>query len=59
MLTMIRIRSNFKKRLKQKFIVFILLLSTFFVSYFLIKNTQNISNEIKVKEINIGADNEK
>ncbi|QIT36240.1 hypothetical protein WBP_0873 [Wolbachia endosymbiont of Brugia pahangi] len=37
----------------------ILLANTLFISYFLIRNAGNISNQIIVKEINIGADNER
>ncbi|RDD35279.1 hypothetical protein Wcon_00533 [Wolbachia endosymbiont of Cylisticus convexus] len=56
---MIKTRSNLKKRLKQKFVMLTLLINALFVSYFLIKNTGNTFNQIIVKEINIGADNEK
>jgi len=52
---MVKIRSNLKKR----FVVLTLLINALFISYFLIKNTKNIFNQIIVKEINIGADNEK
>jgi|GEM_PF-3781491 len=37
----------------------ILLVNVLFISYFLLRNTNNISNQTIVKEINIGADNEK
>lgn len=56
---MVKIRSNLKQRLKQRFVVLTLLINTLFISYFLIKNTKNTFNQIIVKEINIGADNEK
>ncbi len=56
---MVRIRTNLKKGLKRKFLALILLLSALFVSYFLVRNTDDTSNRIKVKEINIGVDNEK
>ncbi len=56
---MVKIISNLKKRLKQRFVVLTLLINTLFISYFLIKNTKNTFNQIIVKEINIGADNEK
>jgi hypothetical protein len=39
--------------------VLILLINALFVSYFLIRNISDTSNQIIVKEINIGADNEK
>lgn len=56
---MVKIRSNFKKKLKRRLIVFTILLSTLFTSFFLVRNTDNISHQIKVKEINIGANNDK
>ncbi|NUX01757.1 hypothetical protein GO685_04690 [Wolbachia endosymbiont of Madathamugadia hiepei] len=56
---MVRIRSNLKKKLRQRFIILILLVNVLFISYFLLRNTSNISNQTIVKEINIGADNEK
>lgn len=56
---MMKARSNLKKRLKKKFIVFIMLFIALFSLYFAIKNTDNIANQIRVKEINIGADNDK
>ncbi len=56
---MVMIRTNLKKRLKRRFLVLILLLNALLVSYFLIRNTDHTSNHIKIKEINIGADNEK
>ncbi len=56
---MIRVRLNLKKRLKQRFMMFTLLVNALFVSYFLIRHIGNTSNQIIAKEINIGADNEK
>jgi hypothetical protein len=56
---MIKVRLNLKKRLKQKFMMFTLLINALFVSYFLIRNTGKTSNQIIAKEINIGAGNEK
>ncbi|MDE5058195.1 hypothetical protein OZD61_05475 [Wolbachia endosymbiont of Drosophila bocki] len=56
---MIRVRLNLRKRLKQKFVMFTLLINALFVSYFLIRNTGNTSSQIIAKEINIGTDNEK
>lgn len=56
---MAKIRSSLKKWLKQKFVMLTLLISALFVSYFLIRNTGNTFNQMIVKEINIGADNEK
>ncbi|MDX5462258.1 MAG: hypothetical protein O7157_01650 [Wolbachia endosymbiont of Tetragnatha montana] len=56
---MIRVRSNLKKRLKQKLVMFTLLINALFISYFLIRNIGNTFNQIIAKEINIGADNEK
>jgi hypothetical protein len=56
---MVRIRSNLKKKLRRRFIILILLVNVLFISYFLLRNTSNISNQTIVKEINIGADNEK
>ncbi len=56
---MVNIRSNLKKRLKQRFVVLTLLVNVLFISYFLIKSTKNTFNQIIVKEINIGDDNEK
>jgi hypothetical protein len=56
---MVRVRSNLKKKLRRRFIVLILLVNVLFISYFLLRNTSNISNQTIVKEINIGADNEK
>jgi len=56
---MIKVRLNLKKRLKQKFVMFTLLINALFISYFLIRNTGNTSNQIIAKEINIGAGNEK
>jgi hypothetical protein len=56
---MVRIRANLKKKLRRRFIILILLANVLFISYFLLRNTSNISNQTIVKEINIGADNEK
>ncbi len=56
---MVRIRSNLKKKLGRRFIILILLVNVLFISYFLLRNTSSISNQTIVKEINIGADNEK
>lgn len=56
---MMKVRLNLKKRLKQRFVIFTLLINALFVSYFLIRNTGNTSNQIIAKEINIGAGNEK
>lgn len=56
---MVRVRSNLKKKLRRRFIILILLVNVLFISYFLLRNTSNISNQTIVKEINIGADNEK
>ncbi len=56
---MIRERLNLRKRLKQKFVMFTLLINALFISYFLIRNIGNTFNQIIAKEINIGADNEK
>ncbi|OCA06787.1 hypothetical protein wTpre_1134 [Wolbachia endosymbiont of Trichogramma pretiosum] len=56
---MVKIRSNLKKRLKQRFVVLALLINALLISYFLIKKTKNTFNQIVVKEINIGADNER
>ncbi|WCR59305.1 MAG: hypothetical protein PG978_000741 [Wolbachia endosymbiont of Ctenocephalides felis wCfeF] len=56
---MIRVRSNLKKKLRRRFIILILLVNVLFISYFLLRNTSDISNQTIVKEINIGADNEK
>jgi hypothetical protein len=56
---MVRVRSNLKKKLRRKFIILILLVNVLFISYFLLRNTSDISNQTIVKEINIGADNEK
>lgn len=56
---MVRVRSNLKKKLRRRFIMLILLVNVLFISYFLLRNTNNISNQTIVKEINIGADNEK
>ncbi len=56
---MVKARLNLKKRLRRKFVILILLINALFVSYFLIRNTNNISSQMIVKEIDIGADNEK
>ncbi len=56
---MVRIRSNLKKKLGRRFIILILLVNVLFISYFLLRNTSSLSNQTIVKEINIGADNEK
>jgi lipopolysaccharide export system protein LptC len=56
---MVRVRSNLKKKLRRRFIILILLVNVLFISYFLLRNTSDISNQTIVKEINIGADNEK
>lgn len=56
---MVRIRSNLKKKLTRRLIVLTLMLSALFTSFFLVRNTDNISHQIKVKEINIGASNDK
>lgn len=56
---MMRIRSHVKKRLKKKFIIFTMLFITLLVLYLSVKSADNIANQIIVKEINIGANNEK
>ncbi len=52
---MVKVRSSQKKKLRRKFIVLIILVNALFISYFLIKNMSNISNQTVIKEINIGA----
>ncbi len=52
---MVKVRSSLKKKLRRKFIVLIILVNALFISYFLIKNMSNISNQTVVKEINIEA----
>ncbi len=54
---MVKVRSSLKKKLRRKFIVLIILVNALFISYFLIKNMSNISNQTVVKEINIEANN--
>ncbi len=56
---MVKVRSNLKKKLRRRFIILTLLVNVLFVSYFLLRSTNNISNQTIVKEINIGAENEK
>ncbi|WP_175818423.1 hypothetical protein [Wolbachia endosymbiont of Dirofilaria (Dirofilaria) immitis] len=52
---MVKVRSNLKKKLRRRLIVLIILVNALFISYFLIKNMSNVSNQTVVKEINIGV----
>ena len=56
---MMRIKSNLKKKLKQKLVLFFTSLIILLVIYFFIKNTGDTTNQIRVKQINIGDKNEK
>lgn len=55
---MVRIKLNCKKRLKKKLIILVILLIILFFFVFLVNNVDTITNQIIVKELNIGVDNE-
>ncbi|MBV0899399.1 MAG: hypothetical protein KTV77_01330 [Wolbachia endosymbiont of Fragariocoptes setiger] len=56
---MVKIKSNLKKKLKQKLVLLFTSLIILLVLYFFIKNTGDTTSQIRIKLINIGDKNEK